>query len=219
MDYFFNLLMIGNKMTSNKKTALSNMAETLVNPKGKTNPKKDKTPAVIPESQLVEFGVSLGNAYLGMMTASESLNALVQSVIKTGFKPIDLRKAKTDPKGAKATKIFKQSFLDTLNGKVSAKVAQNYYELVSKSIVSGKAITDTNPNRPKNSQKSKGGKGADDSTKMTSALLNVWKLSDVAPEALETIEANIDNGMNLIEAIADYLKLQGEDLSTGEAEA
>ena len=142
----------------------------------------------------------------------------MQDVIKTGFKPIDLRKAKTDPKGAKATKIFKQSFLDTLNGKVSARTAQDYFELVSKAIVSGKDITTTNP-RKGNTQKSKGGKGADDSAKMIGALLNVWKLSDVAPEAIETIEASIDNGMSLIEAITDYLKLQGEDLSTGEAEA
>jgi len=199
-----------------KTNPIANMAETLVNNKPKANPKKDKTPAVIPESQLVEFGVSLGNAYLGMLTASESLNAIVQDVIKTGFKPIDLRKAKTDPKGAKATKIFKQSFLDTLNGKVSARTAQDYFELVSKAIVSGKDITTTNP-RKGNSQKSKGGKGVDDSVKMTSALLNVWKLSDVAPEALETIEANIDDGMSLIEAITDYLKLQGEDLTSGES--
>lgn len=195
-----------------KNNAISNIAKTLVNPKGKA----DKKPAVIPESQLVEFGVSLGNAYLGMMTASESLNTIVQSVIKTGFKPIDLRKAKTNPEGAKATKIFKQSFLDTLNGKVSARTAQDYFELVSKAIVSGKDITTTNPRKGNGKgQKSKG--GASDSAKMLSALKNVWTLSDVAGDSLEKIEASIDNGMSLIEAITDYLVSEGVELESAEA--
>ena len=199
-------------MTS-KNNAIANIAKTLATPKGKA----DKKPASIPESQLVEFGVSLGNAYLGFTTASESLNAVVQSVIKTGFKPIDLRKAKTNPEGAKATKIFKQSFLDTLNGKVSARTAQDYFELVSKAIVSGKDITTTNPRKGNaKGQKSKGGQN--DSAKMISALLNVWKLSDVASESLEKIEASIDNGMALIEAIEDYLKLEGQDLTSGESD-
>jgi hypothetical protein len=197
-----------------KTNPIANMAKTLANPKA--NPKKDKSPAVIPESQLVEFGVSSASAMLGFISASEALEATRQAIVKTGFKPIDLRKAKTDPQGAKATKIFKQSFLDTLSGKVSAKTAGDYYELVADSIRKDKAITTTNP-RKGNSQKSKGGKGADDSAKMIGALLNVWKLSDVASESLEKIEASIDDGMTLIEAIEDYLKLQGEDLTSGES--
>lgn len=199
-------------MTS-KNNAIANIAKTLVNPKGKA----DKKPVAIPESQLVEFGVSLGNAYLGMMTASESLNVIVQDVIKTGFKPIDLRKAKTNPEGAKATKIFKQSFLDTLAGKVSARTAQDYFELVSKAIVSGKDITTTNPR--KGNAKGKAGKasGASDSAKMVSALLNVWKLSDVASEILLKVESNMDNGMDIQMAIEDVLKSEGIDLANEES--
>jgi hypothetical protein len=201
-------------MKSTKSNPIANMAKALAKP---TNSKADKKPAVIPESQLVEFGVSLGNAYLGFATASESLNAVVQSVIKTGFKPIDLRKAKTNPDGAKATKIFKQSFLDTLAGKVSARTAGDYYELVAKAITSGKDITTTNPRKANaKGQKSKGGQ--DDSSKMVSALLNVWKLSDVASESLEKIEASIDDGMTLIEAIEDYLKSEGQDLTAESVE-
>jgi hypothetical protein len=200
-------------MKSSTSNPIANMAKTLATPKGKA----DKKPASIPESQLVEFGVSLGNAYLGFTTASESLNAVVQSVVKTGFKPIDLRKAKTNPEGAKATKIFKQSFLDTLAGKVSARTAGDYYELVAKAITSGKDITTTNPRKGNaKGQKSKG--GASDSAKMISALLNVWKLSDVASESLKKIEASIDDGMTLIEAIEDYLKSEGQDLTAESAE-
>ena len=188
------------------------MADTLANPKGKA----DKKPATIPEAQLVEMGASLGNAYLGFATASESLNAIVESVIKTGFKPIDLRKAKSNPEGAKATKIFKQSFLDTLNGKVSARTAQDYFELVAKAITSGKGITTTNPRaKGGKGQKSKGGQ--DDSAKMISALLNVWKLSDVASEILLKVESNMDNGMDIQQAIEDVLKSEGIDLASEES--
>ena len=109
-----------------------------------------------------------------------------------------------------------------MSPKLKATVAQNYFEIVAKGIREDKPITSTNPSMAKgkgNAQKSKGGKPADDNAKMTGAILNVWKLSDVAPEALTTIEASIDNGMSLIEAITDYLKLEGVDLTSGESES
>ena len=201
-------------MVTKSKTPLSNMADTLTKPaKGKA----DKKPASIPESQLVELGSELGLAYLGVTTASEALKAKVEEARKIGFKPIDLRKAKSDPEGAKATKVFKGAFIDsiTANSKITARTAGDYYELVATSIKTGKDITTTNPRKAKgNAQKSNG--GASDDAKMTGALLNVWKLSDVASEALERIEASIDEGMTLIEAIENELKLQGEDLTTAE---
>ena len=205
-------------MKTANKTALGNMVTTLANPK---QAKPSKSPVVISDIQIVEMGSNLGNAYLGFMSASESLNSIVQDVIKTGFKPVDLRKAKKDSIEAKQTKMFKASFLDTMAGKVAVRTAQDYYELVAKAITSGKDITSTNPRGKAskgNAQKSKGGAGSDDNAKMVSALLNVWKLSDVASESLTKIESSIDNGMSLIEAITDYLESEGQDLSGSEAE-
>lgn len=204
-------------MKSSTSNPVINSIVNAVNPKAKPLPKaKDKTPVAISESQLVEMGSSLGNAYCAFTSASEALESVRLEIVKTGFKPIDLRKAKSDPVGAKQTKVFKQAFIDTViaSGKKPA-VAQNYFEIVAKGLISNKPITSTNPAMTKgkgNAQKSKGGKGADDNAKMVSALLNVWKLSDVASDTLEKIESAMDNGMSLIEAITDYLESEGVDL-------
>ena len=48
------------------------------------------------------------------MSASDSLNAVVQSIVKTGFKPVDLRKAKKDSIEYKQTTQFKSTFIDTV---------------------------------------------------------------------------------------------------------
>ena len=205
-------------MKTATKNPIANIAKALT-------PKPSKAPVGIPEAQLVELGASGANAMLGFISASEALNNVVSEARKIKLELIDLRQAKSKPLEAKQTAIFKNAFIDTIvaSGKSKA-TAQSYFEDIAKAIKTGKAITSTNPHAKGgkgkgNNQKSKGGKSADDNAKMTGALLNVWKLSDVAPEALTTIEASIDNGMTLIEAITDYLKLQGEDLSTGEAEA
>lgn len=192
-----------------------------VNPKAKPVPKgKSKAPAVIPDFQLVELGAEIGGAYLGFISASEALESVRIKIVKTGFKPIDLRKAKSDPEGARQTKIFKGAFIDSViaSGKKPA-VAQNYFEIVAKGLTSDKPITSTNPSMAKgkaksDTQKSKGGE--DNTAKMVGALLNVWKLSDVATESLTYVEGKIDDGMTLIEAIADYLESEGVDLKGGD---
>jgi uncharacterized protein YktB (UPF0637 family) len=65
--------------------------------------------------------------------------------------------------------------------------------------------------------KGKGGK-ANESTsdveKMISALLNVWKMSDVASDVLVQIETIMADGTPLIDAISDVLRFHGEDLPT-----
>lgn len=205
-------------MKTANKTPITNMVETLANPKGKT----DKKPVAIPDIQIIEMASSVAEAYTGFMSASDSLNAVVQSIVKTGFKPVDLRKAKKDSIEYKQTTQFKSTFIDTVMAKgIAKRTAGDYYELVAKAIKGDKEITSTNPRSGKGkgkpaSQKSTGGN--DDNTKMVSALLNVWKLSDVATESLTKIESSIDNGMSLIEAITDYLESEGIDLSSNETE-
>lgn len=199
------------------------MAETLANPKGKA----DKKPASIPEFQLVELGSGLASAYIGFTTASEALNSKVQEAISIGFKPLDLRQAKSKPVEAKATQVFKKAFMDSITSQINPKTGKNYttktandyYDSVAYAIKNNKVITDVNLSRSKakgsKGQKSKGGQ--DDASKMLSALKNVWTLSDVASESLSTIESSIDNGMSLIEAIEDYLKSEGVELEQAEA--
>jgi len=205
-------------MKTANKTPIANMVDTLANPKGKT----DKKPVAIPDIQIIEMASSVAEAYTGFMSASDSLNAVVQSIVKTGFKPVDLRKAKKDSIEYKQTTQFKLTFIDTVMAKgITKRTAGDYYELVAKAIKGDKEITSTNPRSGKGkgkpaSQKSTGGN--DDNAKMVSALLNVWKLSDVATESLTKIESSIDNGMSLIEAITDYLESEGIDLSGNEAE-
>jgi len=205
-------------MKTANKTPIANMVDTLANPKGKT----DKKPVAIPDIQIIEMASSVAEAYTGFMSASDSLNAVVQSIVKTGFKPVDLRKAKKDSIEYKQTTQFKSTFIDTVMAKgITKRTAGDYYELVVKAIKGDKEITSTNPRSGKGkgkpaSQKSTGGN--DDNAKMVSALLNVWKLSDVATESLPKIESSIDNGMSLIEAITDYLESEGIDLSSNETE-
>lgn len=205
-------------MKTANKTPIANMVDTLANPKGKA----DKKPVAIPDIQIIEMASSVAEAYTGFMSASDSLNAVVQSIVKTGFKPVDLRKAKKDSIEYKQTTQFKSTFIDTVMAKgITKRTAGDYYELVAKAIKGDKEITSTNPRSGKgkgNAQKSKGNSGNDDNAKMVSALLNVWKLSDVATESLTKIESSMDNGMTLIEAITDYLESEGQDLSGGDTE-
>ena len=203
-------------MKTANKTPIANMVDTLANPKGKA----DKKPVAIPDIQIIEMASSVAEAYTGFMSASDSLNAVVQSIVKTGFKPVDLRKAKKDSIEYKQTTQFKSTFIDTVMAKgIAKRTAGDYYELVAKAIKGDKAITSTNPRSGKGKPASqKATSGNDDNAKMVSALLNVWKLSDVATESLTKIESSIDNGMSLIEAITDYLESEGIDLSSNETE-
>jgi hypothetical protein len=62
--------------------------------------------------------------------------------------------------------------------------------------------------------KGKGGKATatTDTDKMLSALLNVWKLSDVADEIMVQVETVMADGTPLIDAIVDVLKFHGIEL-------
>jgi hypothetical protein len=48
-----------------------------------------------------------------------------------------------------------------------------------------------------------------DTDKMVSALLNVWKLSDLGNEVLVQVEQTMADGTPLIDAIVDVLKFHG----------
>ena len=141
--------------TKNKQTVIGSVTQTLVGSQGG----KVKHKAIITEAQIVEMGSEIGSAYLAFASSSEALNAVVDKVKLTGFKPIDLREAKSKPDEAKQTQVFKAAFTDTIvAGGKSVKIAQEYYQLVSNALRTGKAITSTNPTMAKKAKgKGKGG--------------------------------------------------------------
>ena len=169
--------------------------------------------------ELVELGASLASARFDALTASEQYDSLAKSARESGLKLVDTRKTKgVAPELISQTKSFKGGFIDTLVAKgLTAKTAQNYYQELVPCINEGKTFS-TNTSK-QNSAKGKGkgsqkGKGSTDAEKMVSAWLNVWKLSDVAPESFAYIESKLDDGMSLVDALTDYLKSEGQNLAT-----
>lgn len=170
--------------------------------------------------EIVELGASLASARFDIVSASDRYDTLAKQARDSGLKLVDTRKTKgVAPELIAQTKAFKGGFIDTLvkNG-LKERVAQNYYQELVPCINEGKTFS-TNSSEHNNKgkgkgQKSKGGKNQTDTEKMVSALKNVWVLSDVAPEGLTYIEGKIDDGMSLIDAIADYLKSAGLNLES-----
>ena len=188
---------------------------------------KDVVGSSLSDMELVELGASLASARFDELTASEQYNTLAKSARESGLKLIDTRKTKgVAPELISQTKSFKGGFIDTLVSKgLTAKTAQKYYQELVPCINEGKTFS-TNTSK-QNSAKGKGkgkgkgsqkGKGSTDSEKMVSAWLNVWKLSDVAPESFAYIESKLDDGMSLVDALTDYLKSEGQNLASEESE-
>jgi hypothetical protein len=102
--------------------------------------------------------------------------------------------------------MMADSFASTFKGK-SAKTYSNYVT----SFVS--AVNDGTPFSFSSSKEStkgtKSGAKTDkktDAKKMIDALLNVWKLSDVAEDILIEVEVALENGVPLSQAIENVLK-------------
>ena len=191
-------------MTKAKQNPIANMAQTIIG-------------SSLDNLEIVQLGSDLANARFGISTAQEQYDSLAKQARDSGLKLVDTRKTKgIAPELIAQTKAFKGGFIDTLVAKgLSAKVAQNYYQELVPAINEGKAFsTNTSRDKAKGGKGSQKGKGSTDTEKMVSAWLNVWKLSDVAPESLAYIESKIDDGMSLIDAITDYLKSEGQNIAT-----
>lgn len=137
---------------------------------------------IISNEQVLEMGSKIGSAFMGFLSASDSLEQVRIEIVKTGFKPIDLRQAKSDPTGAKQTEIFKSAFIDSvMTGGKSKRTAQDYFEIVAKAIRNNTEIKSTN-SRGKTKGKGKG-KGASALNK----LISVYNAEDFDsfPESLQ----------------------------------
>ena len=100
--------------------------------------------------------------------------------------------------------------------KTAKKTRDNYVTAVVDAVNNG---TEFSFSASKGKAKgAKGTKASDKSgtEKMISALLNVWKLSDVADSLLVDIETAMADGTPLIEAIEYVLEANGEKLSKAE---
>lgn len=192
----------------------------------KQNPMAQMVQSIVGSSlsdiELVELGSSIASARFDVVTASEQYDSLAKSARESGLKLVDTRKTKgVAPELIAQTKAFKGGFIDTLVAKgLGAKTAQNYFQELVPCINEGKTFS-TNTSKQNNAKgKGKGQKAGDktDTDKMVSALLNVWKLSDVASDSIAQIESSLDNGMGLVDAIADYLKSQGQPIETEDSE-
>jgi hypothetical protein len=138
---------------------------------------------IITNEQVMEMGTKIGGAFMGFLSASDSLEQVRQEIVKTGFKPIDLRTAKADPIGAKQTEIFKSAFIDqVMSGGKSKRTATDYFELVAKGIRNNTEIKSTN-NRAKGKGKGKG-KTADVLNQVIAVYNN--EQFDTLPESLQT---------------------------------
>ena len=186
-------------MTKANKSPLANMAEALVNP---TKASKPETIGFYAD------GVVMGQKSIDTM--NEALKVFHDAKVKlcdTREKSNALWKYSTQVKA-----MFTDTFL--AKGKTKGYIDTMLYPAFVKGVNSGKPITQINLSREKankNKNKSKGAKT--DSALMDSALLKVWELSNVAPQALEYIDSKIDT-LGLIGAIEDYLKSQGIDIAT-----
>jgi hypothetical protein len=200
-------------MKSPKTNPITNMAKTLA----KTSKPAKSTAVSLTDLEILDLINDSAKDILAISDADaiqkaslESLNNHIACLHTGGVRFADGRKK--DP----ATATAKQALFDSLGDK-KATYKQDIWEMFFKAVNTGKALTTLNKKRnaeksddAKGAKKSKGGN--DDDAKMTGALLNVWKLSDVASDALTKIESSIDDGMSLIDAIADYLKSEGVDI-------
>jgi len=132
-----------------------------------------------------------------------------------------LKSSTAEGKKDKTTQLVRKAFFDhakTLKSPVTGKALSagymdTQYQVFFNAVNSGKPITDLNADRAKAKANGKPAKANDDNAKMISALLNVWKLSSVATDAVDFIQDKLDDGFSLIASIEDYLKSEGQELS------
>lgn len=140
----------------------------------------------------------------GLACIQTSIAVLRESGIKMG------KSVKTCQYRVQCTDAYVAAF-----PKTAKKTISNYVTAVVDCVNNG---TEFSFSASKGKGKGKGaqkGKGAELSSteKMASALLNVWKLSDVADDLLIMIETNMARGLTLIEAIEDVLRFCGQELA------
>jgi hypothetical protein len=135
---------------------------------------------------------------------------------------ITLREAGIKFGKSKKTCQYRVQFADAMKSAFKGRAEKTYANYMTAFVASvndGVAFS-LSSSKASTKGKGKGTKAGDKSPadKMMSALLNVWKLSDVAEECLIAIETAMADGSSLADALEYVLESNGIELSKGDAE-
>jgi hypothetical protein len=169
-----------------------------------------------------------------MSTSTKTLDTIalfrgVATSIHAGVTAIDmvngsasvLREAKIVFGKSVKTCQYRLQFADAMKAAFKGKTQKTYSNYMTSFVA---AVNDGTPfslSSSKSSTKGKGAKGtkAGDKSatdKMLSALLNVWKLSEVGEDVLVQVETAMADGSTLIDAIEYVLESNGTVLNKGD---
>lgn len=217
-------------MKNAQTNAIANIAKTLGVPtkagKRPSTRKGINTKVTLGDSKILGYTIGFID---GALQAESGRVAMTDNAKALHLGGVRLLKSSTaEGKKDKTTQLVRKAFFDhakTLKSPVTGKALSagyidTQYQVFFNAVNTGKPIEDLNANRAKAKAEGKGkaNKANDDDAKMTSALLNVWKLSDVASSAVDFIQDKLDDGFSLIQSIEDYLKSEGVELPDAKAE-
>lgn len=146
------------------------------------------------------------------VTAIDVVNTQAQTLREAGFK---------FGKSIK-TCTYRKNLDDAMSALWKGKAKKTYANYVTSFVAAVNDGAEFSLSSSKSSTKGKGkGKGTKASDKsatdkMLSALLNVWKLSDVAEDVLVQIETAMADGSTLADALEYVLEANGIELSKGD---
>lgn len=147
------------------------------------------------------------------ITAVDTVNTQAKTLREAGF---------TFGKSIK-TCVYRRNLDDAMSALWKGKAKKTYANYVTSFVSAVNDGTEFSLSSSKTSTKGKGAKGkgtkaADKSAtdKMLSALLNVWKLSDVAEDVLVQVETALADGSTLADALEYVLEANGIELNKGE---
>lgn len=141
----------------------------------------------------------------------------ISAVDQVNHSAIVLRDAQISFGKSKKTCQYRVQFSDAMKVAFKGKAEKTYANYMTSFVQAVNEGTAFSLSSSKTSTKGKGkgakSNGTSDVEKMLSALLNVWKLSDVADDLLIQVETAMADGSTLADAIEYVLEANGEELT------
>ena len=141
----------------------------------------------------------------------------ISAVDQVNHSAIVLRDAQISFGKSKKTCQYRVQFADAMKVAFKGKAEKTYSNYMTSFVQAVNEGTAFSLSSSKTSTKGKGkgtkSNGTSDVEKMLSALLNVWKLSDVADDLLIQVETAMADGSTLADAIEYVLEANGEELT------
>lgn len=151
---------------------------------------------------------------------AQSIYSGITAVDQVNHSAIVLREAKIKFGKSKKTCQYRVQFADAMKQAFNGRAEKTYANYMTSFVAAVNEGTAFSLSSSKSSTKGKGkgtkagDKSADE--KMLSALLNVWKLSDVAEDVLIQVETALADGSSLADALEYVLESNGIELNKGE---